>query len=182
MVTNINNTENYIIVKPGYTYNICDRIDSLYNDYEIKCFPIRLVEINGQKNEIELHKYLKKSYSNLLYKLKEHKKKKMDGSSLTEFYYGTESLLNAFDTYSKSIILSNKIQIEKEKTKQKQLDHECEEVRLKQEEERTKQEEERTKQEEERTKQLKLEKETEMFILKNFGPEKYMEYLKIIKK
>lgn len=51
MLTNIDNSENYIIIKPGYTYNIINRIDELYASHGINCFPIKLIEINAETEE-----------------------------------------------------------------------------------------------------------------------------------
>ena len=137
MITDIKNKDGYIIIKPGYTYNIIERIDDLFQSHEIHCFPIRLIEINAEKEEKIFHNILKKTFCNSLYKENEFPK---SNQKSREFYYGTSNIVNTFDAYSETIILKHTIPLkmeqektaqEKEKTKQKEFELEKEKIKQK---------------------------------------------------
>ena len=155
LITDVKNEEGYVIIKPGYTYNIVERIEDIYQSHEINCFPIRLIEINAEKDEKELHNILKKTFCNSIYKKNEFPK---SNPRSKEFYYGTPKIVEVFDEYAKTIILKHMIP-------------------LKIEQEKTFREQEKTAQEQEKTKQLELELEKE--ILNKHGFDCFIKYYDI---
>lgn len=169
MITDVKNKDGYIIIKPGYTYNIIERIDDLLQSHEIHCFPIRLIEINAEKEERIFHSMLKKTFCNSLYKKNEFPK---SNPKSKEFYYGIPNIVDAFDVYSKTIILKHTIplKIEHEKTVQ---EHE----KTTQEQEKSIQEQEKSIQEKEKTKQKELELEKE--IIDKHGFDCFIKYYEI---
>ena len=175
LITNIDHKKKYIIIKIGYTYNIMDRINELYKSHGILCYPIRLIEVNSQKEEKEFHnKY--KNYKNSLYTEDFPKKRKTED---TEFYYGTPKILDEFDTYTSNIVLKKQsLEIEKEKTKQEEERTKQKQIEQKQIEEQTKQKqielEFQTKQ-----KQIELDFQSKIF---NHSSELFLKYLEIINK
>ena len=155
MITDVKNKDEYIIIKPGYTYNIIERIDDLLQSHEIHCFPIRLIEINAEKEEKIFHNILKKTFCNSIYTKNEFSK---SNPKSKEFYYGIPNIVDAFDVYSETIILKHTIP-------------------LKIEHEKTVQEQERSIQEKEKTKQKELELEKE--IIDKHGFDCFLKYYDI---
>ena len=153
MLTNVINKDNYIIIKFGYTYNIIQRIKEIYSSHKTFCFPIRLIEINAEKEEKYFHKILKGMFEKSQYKENEFNK---SNPTSKEFYYGVPNVIEAFDNYSKTIVLKHMIP-------------------LKIEQEKTEQEKEKTEQEKEKTKQKELE------IIDKYGIDCFIKYYEIKK-
>ena len=104
-----------------------------------------------KKDEKYFHKILKGMFEKSQYKENEFKK---SNPKSTEFYYGIPNIMDAFDNYSKTIVLKHTIP-------------------LKMEQEKTIQEKEKTEQEKEKTKQKELD------ILDKYGFDCFVKYYDI---
>lgn len=118
-ITNVDNGQNDIIIKIGYSYDIIKRIEQLKASHGIICYVLRAIEVNGESDEVKFHSAVKKCAPRLLYKENIFPKKTKKNQD-EEFYFGTTHLLETFDKYSSNIVL--KKSMEQEKTKQKALD------------------------------------------------------------
>jgi hypothetical protein len=159
------NLKEKYLLKKGFSNMIDFREYQLIKEYNVKLYLLGLYEIKNENYEKIYHKFyhLKNLKIKLTYK-KKTKNKDISGNyimkiiSKDEIYEVSPKSIYEFfmyGIYMQNFIESNNIElkkieceIEKEKTKQIELQE-----KTKQEEEKTKQEEEKTKQEEEKTKQ-----------------------------
>jgi hypothetical protein len=160
---------NKMIVKIGYTYNLPNRNKSLCSDFDCELYLIGLKEINAEEDEIKFHNLMKQMKKGYLYpysKQKKNKKNDISDNNISiekyELYILHDEVIKEFNNYN--VELHNKLLLEKEKTRQLEIQSEVikEQEKTKQieEQEKTKQieEKEKTKQieEQEKTKQLKI--------------------------
>ena len=116
-------SDNYYIIKVGYTKNIIQRYGELKKEFDVnKIYLIYAKRINGEHIELNIHKNLKNTFSTNIYKMK--KNKKIENSSISEETYKYTWILfkNILNITYRTYIMNNKITLLNKENENKMLD------------------------------------------------------------
>ena len=142
---------NKMVVKIGYTYHLVKRTKQLCTEFNCPIFLIGIKEINAESDEQQFHNYMMQMKKELNVPYKKKNKKTNNETDKFELYLLCDEVIKEFNNYD--IQLYNKLYLEKEKTKQLEIQAEVDK-----EKEKTKQLE---IQEKEKTKQLEIQTEVD---------------------
>jgi len=93
--------QNRVLIKFGYSENICERIQELRSDYKSKFYMVRIKIIHGESTEREFHKILKEKYP------KYNVDTIIKGKIKDEIYVLDESLIIEYDNFEEGYINPN---------------------------------------------------------------------------
>ena len=109
-----------LIIKIGFTQNLDERKKYIESQIKCKIYLLGYRIINGLADETSLQKFLREKYKILHCPLFKKLNNEENESELTEFYYLNSIIMEEYSKYN--IYQPNVLEIEKEKTKQKELD------------------------------------------------------------
>ncbi len=154
---------NKMVIKIGYTYHLVKRNKQLCTEFNCQIYLIGIKEINAESDEQKFHDYMMQMKKELNIPYKKKNKKTNKETDKFELYLLCDEVIKEFNNYD--IQLHNKLYLEKEKTRQLEIQAEVDK-----EKEKTKQLEiqadlEKLKlqvdKEKEKTKQLEIQADLE---------------------